>query len=786
MSDLKSSVQRFLHTSESCRLCIEVKTLASEHSKGKKKLRYLSIVSEEVKKEYAVLILKKPKKLLGQYQVDCIFPIYKDMKIDVKEDDIISLNIPWRGETRNYHVPSKSSLENLLDEMAYVSYVTVQNDFDSTKNSHIWIAHYMPSPAETGDMGVPQTASIKSPTPSRISGNDDPLLVVPPGLVKGNPSKEDESRDIIKIQMKERQAEYTDNWDFKVMICTWNVNCRIFESGELGPYLKIGSEKSPDIIAVGLQEVDMSAEAMLLNDVSKGKMWESKLTAEVNSGPIKYDMICTKQLAGLFLIVFAKEQISPIISDVQVECVAVGTLGLMGNKGGIGIRLQFHDSTICFINSHLAAHQENFQRRNEDFREIYRQMRFEGGNEAYEAQDHDILFWFGDLNYRINLPYDVVRQKCDEKAWSELLDYDQLIAQRRSGAAFADFEEGRPDFAPTYKYDPYTQIYDTSEKKRIPAYCDRILWKTGSPVTLDHYYRGEIKFSDHRPVFGLFTVQVRVVDPAKKSELFQVLARGVDRAQNELMPDTCVSCNSFHFEDVRYGITYSKSFVLENIGTATARFRFIPKNHEKSVCKPWLSVFPKLGTLPPGAKVVITLTICVDSSTAPMMNRGKDKIEDILILSMIHGRHHFISVTGSYMKSCFGMSLMDLVRMPDAIRSSPLPADKDEDTEETPLLIPKELWRLIDYLYRFGLDEPNLFVIGGTPLEMENIRECLDNNTEFNFNKQVHSVGDVLVRWLDSLPEPIVPFTLYQKCIDTAGNHQLIKQVNARKGIKKS
>ena len=33
------------------------------------------------------------------------------------------------------------------------------------------------------------------------------------------------------------------------------------------------------------------------------------------------------------------------------------------------------------------------------------------------------------------------------------------------------------DFAPTYKYDLFSEDYDTSEKCRTPAWTDRVLWK---------------------------------------------------------------------------------------------------------------------------------------------------------------------------------------------------------------------------------------------------------------------------------------------------------------------
>jgi len=61
--------------------------------------------------------------------------------------------------------------------------------------------------------------------------------------------------------------------------------------------------------------------------------------------------------------------------------------------------------------------------------------------------------------------------------WKELYAHDQLNPLNNARNPLRHFSEMKLDFAPTYKYDLGTDVYDTSDKKRIPAWCDRILWK---------------------------------------------------------------------------------------------------------------------------------------------------------------------------------------------------------------------------------------------------------------------------------------------------------------------
>lgn len=89
-----------------------------------------------------------------------------------------------------------------------------------------------------------------------------------------------------------------------------------------------------------------------------------------------------------------------------------------------------------------------------------------------------------------------------------LRDRDQLLKARKAKHVFEGFEEGGINFRPTFKFDPHSTRYDTSAKARVPAWCDRIMFKPQG-VTLNKYDAiFAVHHSDHRPVFATFTVDL--------------------------------------------------------------------------------------------------------------------------------------------------------------------------------------------------------------------------------------------------------------------------------------
>jgi endonuclease/exonuclease/phosphatase family metal-dependent hydrolase len=138
--------------------------------------------------------------------------------------------------------------------------------------------------------------------------------------------------------------------------------------------------------------------------------------------------------------------------------------------------------------------------------------------------DHEVCFLNGDLNYRIDaIPRNVIIDAVRQNNLTKLLERDQLLASRRKNPGFRlrSFIEAPITFAPTYKYDVGTDQYDSSEKKRSPAWCDRVLYRGVGRVKQLEYRRHEVRASDHRPVSATFKVRVKTVLPQERAATWE-------------------------------------------------------------------------------------------------------------------------------------------------------------------------------------------------------------------------------------------------------------------------
>lgn len=168
---------------------------------------------------------------------------------------------------------------------------------------------------------------------------------------------------------------------------------------------------------------------------------------------------------------------------------------------------------MCLMNCHLAHGKSSTQKRFEEIRTIFNTYLTEAREKM--AADHEIKFFFGDLNFRIEMSNESTCLFAQQEEYDELLKHDQLLTQHGQYSFLPRLYEAPIRFPPTYKFAKNTSYYDF--EKRPPAWCDRILWCAENCVKCTQYTSvNSICFSDHKPVYGTYIVKIKQLVAVKR------------------------------------------------------------------------------------------------------------------------------------------------------------------------------------------------------------------------------------------------------------------------------
>ncbi|CAK7326863.1 unnamed protein product [Dovyalis caffra] len=388
------------------------------------------------------------------------------------------------------------------------------------------------------------------------------------------PSNVEEASSLLDISTLGRRS-LSDNsilnqhnfGNYKVFVSTWNVGgIAPREDLDIADWLDTPNNIC-DIYVFGFQEiVPLRASNVLGSENSKiSKKWNSLLREALNkkiqyclekrqydnikqrrkqktsfiedekaifesSIPEDFRCVISKQMVGILISVWIRSDLRPYVRHPSVSCVGCGIMGCLGNKGSVSVRFLLHETSFCFVCSHLASggREGDEKHRNSNLAEIISRTSFPVGPSLDLPRKilyHDRVILLGDLNYRISLPEATTRSLVDKKEWHALLDNDQLGKELMDGQVFEGWHEGIIKFAPTYKYCLNSNVYfgcvkgQKGGKWRSPAWCDRIIWY-GEGLKQHLYTRGESNLSDHRPVKAIFTAEVQVSSTLKGLQKF--------------------------------------------------------------------------------------------------------------------------------------------------------------------------------------------------------------------------------------------------------------------------
>ncbi|XP_066583845.1 uncharacterized protein Ocrl [Prorops nasuta] len=739
--------------------------------------RLIALVNKGSTNALVVLLTSRtPPQVYSDLTIERILPIDQDFKCDigtdgkVQEGTDVYLNVTSRKLRLVFEMKPGVGTSTLVSEIFRA--IEVYQKAKSPAAEYIWIQKL------TGS-----TRSLNSEDMSNVDPLVDlesPDLVVPRRNIASGKSPVAARDSVVRYHMACKEDDYTYTKTFRIFIGTWNVNGQPPNGITLEEWLS-NEPDAPDIYAIGFQELDLSKEAFFFADIPREEEWRQVVAKSLHQGAI-FSQVAIVRLVGMMLIVYAKEEHMPFIKNVSTDTVGTGIMGKMGNKGGVAVSCCVHNTSMCFVNAHLAAHCEDYERRNQDYADICARLSFSKYVPPKGFKDHDQIYWLGDLNYRITeMDATVAKHYILSEDYGPVLTLDQLVQQKQLGKVLQGFHEAEIKFKPTYKYDPGTDNWDSSEKSRAPAWCDRVLWKGDSISSVSYKSHPQLKISDHKPVSAIFDSQIRIIDSVKYRKIHEEVMKKLDKLENEFLPQVMVDTTEIIFDTLKFLEPRSKELIIANTGQVPVQFEFIKKLGEASYCKDWLHIEPYTGFIKPGEKCDIKLEICVDKKSACKINSGDDKLYDILVLHLEGGKDIFITVTGSYERSCFGFSMEALIHIRVPIREVPIgrlvELEHNKNPSSEPYSIPKEIWLLVDKLYLHGLKTTGLFEKPGLHSEILAIRDWLDSWSQDPMPGGVHSVAEALLLLLESTAEPLIPYNLHNVCLAAATNYLQCKQL---------
>ena len=296
----------------------------------------------------------------------------------------------------------------------------------------------------------------------------------------------------------------------------------------------------PTFYCIALQEV---VELNTFNILFKSNKdiidaWEEKIT-NILQARHNYILEVKENLVGILFLVYVKATECKFITKKNIQTVKKGFFGQTGNKGYIIYNFSYKNANFGFCAGHLLSgeKEKEYKQRKLDLIEILNNT----SNKGTKFYKNDFYFVFGDLNFRVkneklielhdwSKKLNLKKQKNDNEN-NNINDNDQIYIIKDQDINSEKFEEfmkneqlriflgqlqrfniteGYINFLPTFRYFVGTNDYDIF--KRHISWTDRILFKKNKNIEQIKYNRENVNFSDHKPVYSLFSINLNEKD----------------------------------------------------------------------------------------------------------------------------------------------------------------------------------------------------------------------------------------------------------------------------------
>ncbi|KNA16255.1 hypothetical protein SOVF_090830 [Spinacia oleracea] len=519
--------------------------------------------------------------------------------------------------------------------------------------------------------------------------------------------------NLIRAELSGKEFLYTRMENLKILAGTWNVAEGRASYDSLISWLGCASSDT-DVVVVGFQELEMGAgvlamsaakETVGLEGSAVGQWWLDTIGNILDEGST-FVRVGSRQLAGLLIAVWVRKSLEAHVGDVDAAAVPCGFGRAIGNKGAVGLQMRIYDRIICFVDCHFAAHLEAVNRRNADFDHVYRSMVFNRPSNINGAavgvsstvqmvrstngmvsrsvdvtpdlSEADLVIFLGDFNYRLDgISYDEARDFISQRCFEWLRERDQLRAEMEAGRVFQGMREAIVRFPPTYKFErhqPGLAGYDAGEKKRIPAWCDRVLYRdsrtsSASECSLDcpvvcsiTEYEAcmDVTDSDHKPVRCKFNIDIARVDESVRRQEYCEIIESNPKVRSVLqelcrVPEIVVSTNNIILQEggtsllriTNKSTVDEAMFTIVCLGESTVDKDGLASNHSPRGAfgfPRWLQVTPAKGVIDPDRTLEVevhseefqTLEEFVDG--VPLNSWCEDaRDKEIIMVVRVHG-----------------------------------------------------------------------------------------------------------------------------------------------------
>ncbi|MEW5306934.1 MAG: hypothetical protein WDW36_009363 [Sanguina aurantia] len=243
------------------------------------------------------------------------------------------------------------------------------------------------------------------------------------------------------------------------------------------------------------------------------------------------------------------------------------------------------------------------------------------------------------------------------------------------------------------------------QKRRTPAWCDRVLWVPGRGLRQLAYGRAELALSDHKPVAAAFVLAAQHYNRDRIGMLLDEARKELDRHATIMRPKCSLEVSVLPLGRLQLGQVHRCRVVIRNVGGVEGFFHFVPppsakgspysmEEEEAAALPAWLSVEPAEGLVAAGSTATLELTVSGPCSTATLeltvcveggpggsagvlSAAANDYLDAISILRVEDNCDMFVSLTGSYIKSSLGQDLERLA----AYGSQPVAAAGSSEAE---------------------------------------------------------------------------------------------------------